>query len=73
MKEDRSDLAEKKCKEALTTVDSDNYQIRMLLSSIYDKQGKPEEAISVLRKTLENKPDDVLVHAQFECIISEGR
>ena len=74
MKEDRSDLAEKQCKEALTTVDSDNYQIRMLLSSIYDKQGKPEEAISVLKKTLENKPDDVLVHAQLSVLyLKEGK
>ena len=68
MKEDRGDLAEKQCKDALAIADLDNYQIRMLLSSIYDKQAKSEEAIAVLMKVLEKKPDDVLVHSQLSVL-----
>ncbi len=68
MKDNKNDLAEKQCKEALSTVDQDNYQIRMLLSSIYDKQGKSKEATAVLMQTLEKRPDDVLVHSQLSVL-----
>ncbi|MGR3319143.1 MAG: tetratricopeptide repeat protein [Candidatus Anammoxibacter sp.] len=68
LQEDKTGLAERQCKTALSVVGSDNYQIQILLSTIYDKQGKFDEAIEVAKQILGKKPDDFVAHTQLSIL-----
>ena len=68
LQEGKIKLAEQQCKKVLNTVDPDNYQIQMLLSKIYDTNGKFNEAISVLTQVSKKNPDDMIVPAQLSVL-----
>ena len=59
------DLAEKQCDLVLSEIEPDNYQIRILLSTIYERQGKYEKAVASLKRILEKKPDDIIARTHL--------
>ncbi|GAX60658.1 hypothetical protein SCALIN_C13_0173 [Candidatus Scalindua japonica] len=62
---DKIDLAERHCNLILSEIDHDNYEARMLLSLIYEKQGELDKAVECLTRILKKKPDDLAVHTQL--------
>ena len=64
-------LAEKQCNMVLSVIDPDNYQIQLLLSSIYEQQGKFDESIGHLNQILEKKPEDLIALTQLSILYLE--
>ena len=61
-------LAKEQCNIVLSGIDPDNNQIRILLSAIYEQQGKFDEAITYLRRILEKKPEHIIAHTQLSIL-----
>ncbi len=76
------DLAEIQCNQALSNGNLDNNKIQLLLSRIYEHQGKLDAAIACLKQTLEKNPDYLDAHtrlsvlflktAQYDSALSEA-
>ncbi len=62
---DKFTLAEGHCNLVLSEIDHDNYETRMLLSLIYEKQGELDKAVECLNGILKKKPEDLAVHTQL--------
>lgn len=65
MNSGKFDNAEKQCEHALLKVDPDNFQIQILLSTIYERQGKNEEAVESLKRIIKKTPESVVARAQL--------
>jgi Predicted N-acetylglucosaminyl transferase len=65
MNSGKFDNAEKQCSDALSKLDPDNLQIQMLLSTIYERQGKYEEAVESLKRIIKKTPENVVARTQL--------
>ena len=59
------DLAEKQCNMVLSDIEPDNYNVQSLLCSVYERQGKHNESVTVLQSILKKNPDDVATHIKL--------
>ncbi len=65
IKKGKLDLAEKECNLVLSEFEPDNIQSLFLLSTIYEKTRKYDEAVVLLKQILEKNPGNKSVHIQL--------